>query len=81
MEAPNLLPTGDFLVSSEVEDGSCLEERRFLWHDYPGCRGGGGGKTGCSGADDAPSTRRSGGMDSKFGKHQKNFSATKYIKP
>jgi hypothetical protein len=65
----------DCLISSEADN--CAGERRFLWH-VDGAAFDGKGRTGsASEAGAAVGT----GMRSKFGNHQVNYSATKYIKP
>jgi hypothetical protein len=71
----------NYLVSSEVSDVE--DELRFVWvqkltRDYPGEEHG-------DGSEDVGSSRtsRPGAHTgySKQGRHQENFSATKYIKP
>ena len=64
----------EFLISSQVDDYD--EERRFLWH-YGNAKVVGDATTQAARGN----AGRSGGMTSKYGKHQVNYGATKYIKP
>mmetsp|Transcript_19357 Transcript_19357/g.24975 ORF Transcript_19357/g.24975 Transcript_19357/m.24975 type:complete len:88 (-) Transcript_19357:333-596(-) len=63
-----------FIISSKVDDYD--GERRFVWKHETTLRLGGG--------ESLPNSAFAGGgkpSHSNIGKHQKNFSATKYIKP
>jgi hypothetical protein len=71
-------PDEDFLISSQVDDYD--QERRFRWHVDLG-----------RSAKELAATKETtdcsfnhanhSKMRSKFGNHQVNYSATKYIKP
>jgi len=64
----------DCLISDQPEN--CATESRFLWH-VDGAAFDGKGRRSANEAGAAVGT----GMRSKFGNHQVNYSATKYIKP
>jgi len=72
--ADSLLPLDDeYLISTQ--DDQCVEERRFLWKIDDRTQG--PGKLGTEYSGDAFMSMPGKGV----GKHQVNYSATKYIKP
>jgi hypothetical protein len=70
-------------AAAEDDSGSDGEERRFVWKlSTQAMRYDGPAAESAAHGDTATSSNIKGKAGySKYGKHQKNFSATKYIKP
>lgn len=64
----------DLIVSSQPEN--TLDERRFVWHQKLLQEG-----PSATNSKGKPITQNITGRKSAIGKHQVNYSATKYIKP